>query len=180
MVAEPPDPSRAPTASPKAVSVASASALPAASSRAETPKSGASHPPSEGQPGCRFQRLLVWTAGSVEWLGGCENGFAEGSGVIVNSVEDAGVERYYGRLDHGSPSIGVLQTDNGFVAGRWSHGKVLADPPDDTARRNVLIDAFRAAAEASSSVSKSFAKRSDTEASSFYATQARLLRDQMD
>jgi hypothetical protein len=66
------------------------------------------------------------------------------------------------------------------VAGRWIHGTVAAALPGDIAQRNVMIDAFRVAVSAATAVSKSFAKKDDAEASSFYARQARLLRDQMD
>jgi hypothetical protein len=116
----------------------------------------------------------------VVWLGACQGGFAEGSGVIVNTVEGAEPERFYGRLESGSPSIGVLQTENGFVAGRWKHGAVVTALPDDVAQRNVLLDAFRAAADAATAVSKSLAKKADAEASRFYARQAGVLREQMD
>lgn len=116
----------------------------------------------------------------MEWLGGCQKGFAEGSGVIVNVFDGAEPERFYGQLESGSPSIGVLQTSGGYMAGRWSHGNVVADLRDDVAQRNVVIDAFRAAENAATAASQSFAKKGDAEASSFYATQARLLRDQMD
>jgi hypothetical protein len=116
----------------------------------------------------------------VTWLGGCQNGFAEGSGVLVNVVDGVEPERFYGRLDKGSPSIGVLQTDSGFVPGRWNGGAIAAPLPDDVAQRNVILEAFRAAASAATAVGKSFDKNSDTKASGFYATQARLLREQMD
>jgi hypothetical protein len=48
------------------------------------------------------------------------------------------------------------------------------------AQRNALIVAFQAAADASTSVSKAFAKKGDVKTSRFYAKQARSLRDQMD
>ena len=134
----------------------------------------------DGQPSCRFQRPEVWVAGRAEWLGACTDGVAEGSGVIVQVVEGAEPERFYGQLESGSPSLGVVQTSGGFIAGRWHHGALAAPLPDDMAQRNVLIDAFRVAADAATAASNSFAKQGDTEASSFYATQARLLRDQMD
>jgi hypothetical protein len=99
---------------------------------------------------------------------------------MVNVVEGAAPERFYGHLERGSASVGVLQTDNGFVAGRWNGGTVAPALPDDVARRNVMIEAFRVAAQAATEVSESFAKRADPEASRFYARQALLLRDQMD
>ena len=145
-----------------------------------SPQLGARDPRIEGEPGCRFRRLEVWAAGKVAWFGDCQKGFADGSGVIVNVVEGAQSERFYGRLDEGSPSIGVLQTENGFVAGRWEDGSIVAPLPDDVSQRNVMIEAFRKGSSGAAAASKFFTKNSDAEASRFYAAQARLLDEQMD
>jgi hypothetical protein len=161
-------------ASPEAVTAPPASATP------ESARSESNEPRSDGQAGCRFQRPEIWSDGRVDWLGDCQNGFAEGSGVIVNVVEGAQAERFYGHLDSGSPSVGVLQTDSGLMAGRWKHGAIVEPLPDDVAQRNVTLDAFRAAARAATAVSESFATKADAESSSFYARQARVLREQMD
>jgi len=167
-------------ASPTAAASPEAATAPPASATPVSTPSASNEPRSDGHAGCRFQRPEIWSGGKVDWLGDCQNGFAQGSGVIVNVVEGAEAERFYGHLDNGSPSVGVLQTDSGFMAGRWKHGAVAESLPDDVAQRNVTLDAFRVAASAATAVSKSFAKKADTESSSFYATQARVLREQMD
>ncbi|HEU5076158.1 MAG TPA: hypothetical protein VFU02_18325 [Polyangiaceae bacterium] len=168
-----------PASSPRA-SAAPTSAAPAVAPSAVRRRSDASEPAFDGEPGCRFQGPEAWARGRAAWLGACENGFAEGSGVIVNVVEGAEPERFYGQLDRGSPRLGVLQTSSGFIAGRWERGSLAAALPDDIAQRNVLIHAFRAAANAATETSEGFAKKADAEASSFYAKQARQLHDQMD
>jgi hypothetical protein len=176
----------------KPVIASSASAAPAASVPATgasappgapatgSPKGGASDPRSDGQPGCRFERLAVWTAGRVSWLGGCHEGFAHGSGVIVNEVEGLEPDRFYGRVEDGHPSVGVLQSNGGYRAGTWVRGALAEPLADDVAQRNVVIGAFQAAATAATAVSELFAKKADAKSSRFYATQTRLLRDQMD
>ena len=121
----------------------------------------------------------MWAGGQVTWLGRCQTGFAKGDGVLVNVIEGAEPERFYGRLERGSPSVGVLQADGGFLAGRWRNGVVAAPLADDVAQRNVVIGAFRVASSASSAVSDSFREK-DATSNAFYAEQARLLRDQMD
>jgi hypothetical protein len=126
VVAAPPGASPAAVANREVVSTAPASAAPSSPTPGTSPQSGASEPRFEGQPGCRFQRPEIWAGGQVTWLGDCQKGFAEGAGVIVNVVEGAPPERFYGHLDSGSPSLGVLQTESGFVAGRWNHGTVAA------------------------------------------------------
>lgn len=166
--------SRTAAADPEAATAVPASAKPLSA------QSGSNESRSDGQTGCRFQRPEIWAGGKVVWLGDCQNGFAEGSGVIVNVVEGAEAERFYGHLDSGSPSVGVLQTDSGFMAGRWKHGAIAEPLLDDVAQRNVMLEAFRAAASAATAVSKLFAKKADVESSSFYARQARVLSEQMD
>jgi len=140
----------------------------------------AEDPRSDGKPSCRFERPKVWTSGSVSWQGRCRDGFAEGIGVLLNAVEGQEAERFYGRLHQGRLNVGVLQTGQGYIAGTWAGGTVAEKLADDMAQRNAIIAAFRAAADASTSVSKSLVKKGDGKASRFYAKQARSLRDQMD
>jgi hypothetical protein len=143
------------------------------------PEAAAADARSEGPAECRFQRPAAWAGGQVTWLGSCQKGFAEGSGVLVNTLEGAEPDRFYGRLAAGSPSLGVLQSEGGYMAGRWANGALAPDLPDGIAQRNVVIDAFNAGAAAATAASKSLAKK-DAAASSFYAKQARALREQMD
>ena len=133
----------------------------------------------DGAPDCRFQRPAAWTGGQVSWLGACREGFAQGSGVLLDAVQGEEPERFYGLLEEGRLKLGVLQTGGGYVAGHWDQGAPAAELPDDVAQRNTVLDAFRAGAGAATSVSKSFAKK-DAKSSRFYAKQARLLREQMD
>jgi hypothetical protein len=137
-------------------------------------------PRTEGVPNCRFERPKAWPAGGVTWLGSCHKGFADGNGILVNVVEGQEPERFYGRVQQGRLRVGVLQTSDGYVAGSWAHGAIAQPSEDDIAQRNLIITAFRAAANASTAVSKSFERKGDSKSSRFYAKQARLLREQMD
>jgi hypothetical protein len=133
----------------------------------------------DGAPDCRFQRPRLWAGGVVTWLGSCRKGFAEGRGVIVNTAEGLEPMHFYGRLVQGSLDLGVLDTTGGFIAGRWEKGVLAAPLPDYLAESNSVIEAFEVGAAAATAVSKSLAKR-DAKLSSFYAQQARNLREQMD
>jgi hypothetical protein len=117
---------------------------------------------------------------SATWLGGCRAGFASGSGVLVNIVKGQEAERFYGRVQQGRLSIGVLQTSDGYVGGSWARGAPAQPIEDDMAQRNTIIAAFQAAAKASALVGKSLHKKGDSKSSRFYAQQARLLREQID
>jgi len=174
----PPSPEPAPAANPTPAA-APVTAAPTAAGAAAQPEAAASDARTEGQPDCRFQRLAPWVGGHLTWQGSCRKGFADGSGVIICTLEGAEPDRFYGRLEAGSPSLGVLQSEGGYMAGRWANGALAEPLPDDLAQRNVLIDAFNAGAAAATAVSKSLAQQ-DAKSSALYAKQARSLREQMD
>lgn len=156
-------------------------ALPsAAAPTPATPDAGAPDRRSDGRPGCRLERPALWTDGQVSWLGSCQGGFANGSGVIVNLAQGGEPERFYGRLEDGFLSLGVMKSSGGYLAGTWSRGTLVEKLADDVAQRNVVLDAFRTAAAAATAASKSAAKDGDARSSRSYIKQARLLRDQMD
>jgi hypothetical protein len=130
---------------------------------------------SDGAPDCRFQRPEVWHSGPVTWLGSCKNGFAEGSGVLVFTPEGVEPERFYGRLARGFLKIGVIDTDGGFMSGRWENGVAMEESAETVAART--IESFDVAAVAATASSKSLAKK-DPKASRFYAEAARNLLEQ--
>ena len=99
--------------------------------------------------------------------------------MIISTLEGAEPDHFYGRLEAGSPRLGVLQSEGGYMAGRWANGALAKPLPDDLAQRNILLDAFNAGAAAATAASKSLAKK-DPKSSAFYAKQARSLREQMD
>lgn len=68
----------------------------------------------------------------------------------------------------------------GYLAGTWSGGALADLLPDDVAQRNVMLAAFRSAANAASSVSWSFARKDDAVSRRFYAKQAQQPRKQLD
>lgn len=99
---------------------------------------------------------------------------------MVNTFDDEVTERFYGRLLNGHLDAGVLQRRGGYMAGSWSGGTLAGDLVDDIAQRNVLIAAFKTAAGAASSASKSFARKGDAASSRLYAKEAQQLRNQLD
>jgi hypothetical protein len=170
----------APATGAPAASASAASAPAPVAPATGSPKAGASDPRSDGQPDCRFERPEDFSEGRVSWLGGCHKGFAHGSGVILYESEGVESRRFYGRVEDGHPSLGVLESYGGYKAGAWVRGAPAAPLDDGLAQRNVVIHAFDAAAAAATAVSQSFAKKRDAKSSSFYATQAKKLRDAMD
>jgi len=181
-----PPPASTPLATASVVTVPVPAATPSAAplaSAAPAPDGGAGDRRRDGPPDCRFERPAAWTSGRLSWLGSCRAGLAQGSGVLVRDLEaDLGLEpqRFFGSLQNGYLSVGVLEVPGGFRAGTWADGDLAAPLADDLAQRNVVIDAFEVAATAATAVSQSFAEKGDAKASRLYADQARRLRDQID
>lgn len=156
---------------------AAANPLPADPQASPSAEVAAGELRTDGAPDCHFQRPEVWHSGLVTWLGSCHKGFAEGNGVLVFTPEGVEPERFYGRLARGFLKIGVIDTDGGFMSGRWVNGVVLEESAETVAART--LESFDVGAAAATALSKSLAKK-DPKASRFYAEAARNLLEQAD
>lgn len=124
--------------------------------------------------GCRFQPPTAWTYTVMHWAGDCKDRLANGKGVLRAYKGASVVETFYGTLTHGQLEIGVIETDGGFIAGRFANGKrVDSQNPQD------FIDAFRAASAAAEQASAHFREAGNDASAKYYAEKAKLLRDQM-
>lgn len=133
-----------------------------------------------GVVNCRIEKPLAWNAGHISWLGKCESGYAHGSGVLRNMIDGAQTELFLGRVEQGYLRNGVLQTNGGYIAGRWKDGVVIEDDADDQAKRNAMLAAFEEAAKSADATSRTMARQSNAASSRFYAQLANRLRMQMD
>jgi hypothetical protein len=84
-------------------------------------------------------------------------------------------ELYYGRVKHGVLDIGVIETDGGYIAGRFANGQPIKD--DD---RNSYIHAFREGAAAARCISRFYQRKGNAASARFYAEKAKNLDQQMD
>jgi hypothetical protein len=75
--------------------------------------------------GCRVWNQVPEENEAVSWSGTCQNGFAQGRGVLQWFHQDRPAERYEGELREGKPSgHGVLTMRNGDrFDGEWRDGK---------------------------------------------------------
>jgi hypothetical protein len=85
------------------------------------------------------------------------------------------VESYFGELRRGRLSIGVIETQAGYVAGKFAEGKPLENQD-----REDLIAAFDIAAKAARQISEVFRRNGNTASSQYYSYKAKALREQMD
>jgi hypothetical protein len=96
---------------------------------------------------------------------------------------------FLGRAEQGYLRSGVIETEDGFIAGRWSEGalvnndlpegdEVVEEGVDLAAHRTVT--AFEDAARAADDTSRRMAEQSNAASSRFYTNLAERLRSQMD
>ena len=84
-------------------------------------------------------------------------------------------EVFYGRLIAGHPDLGVLETPDGYMAGKFVNGSVAADTD-----RNTILAAFREATAAATAASASFGNQGNTASAQHYREAAKRLSSQMD
>lgn len=130
--------------------------------------------PASGQQ-CNFIAPPDWSsATSIRWFGPCERGVASGSGVLRTYLNGKPGPAFYGRMANGTPRFGVIETEEGFAAGNIVEGEAKAKD------RQVIIDAFRVAAQAARAASARFKTENNAGSARFYAEKANQLDRQMD
>jgi hypothetical protein len=139
------------------------------------PAQAADPAPMAGPASCRFRVPEGWPLRPVRWSGSCHAGLAEGGGTL-RLYRDGRVARvFYGLLEQGQPTLGVIEQPGGFVAGHFEAGKVVAD-----GERNTLIQAFDTASEAARQLAETYRLAGNAASARFYQDKARQLAQQMD
>ncbi|MGJ0431195.1 hypothetical protein [Methylobacter sp.] len=128
-----------------------------------------------GREDCKFIFPPEWQDRTVVWDGGCQNGKAHGQGVLRAYKDGLSTLLFLGNLEYGEISLGVIDCDDGYIAGQFSHGELLPDLD-----RNVVINAFRNAAAAAKTYSKRLERLGNQESASFYLKKADELEHQLD
>jgi len=124
---------------------------------------------------CRAEPVHGWSDEEARWVGPCAANQADGYGVIKQIRAGAVQEIYYGRVEKGKAVLGVVETPDGMIAGRWSRGEV-----QETSDRNELLSAFAAAEKAADTVREGFARQGNSASAQFYKRKAQILRQQLD
>ena len=124
---------------------------------------------------CGFNAPDGWSRKATQWDGNCVAGRAEGLGVLKEYSEKKVKRFFFGRLKSGDIEFGVIDQDEGFMAGSFAKGALI--PSDD---RQTFIDAFAEAEKASSQAASRFSKTGNKASAGFYERKAKELREQMD
>jgi hypothetical protein len=135
----------------------------------------AAAPTKVGAKDCRFSVPDGWAQYSLRWEGGCAAGLSDGKGALVATAKGKVARIFFGSMRAGELTIGVIDTPDGFVAGKFQHGKVI-----DTDQRSEIIRSFQEATAAATSVSEHFKGIGKAASAKFYAEKAKTLNEQMD
>jgi len=125
--------------------------------------------------GCRVFVPDTWAAGTVRWIGQCSTGTAADIGVAVSFVNGAAKEKFFGRVLSGKMVQGVLEGDGGYRLVRFADGE-----PVSTDDRNLILSAFRTAADAAQAASERFKAEGNAASAQYYAQATDQLANQMD
>ena len=116
-----------------------------------------------------------WQGYRLKWSAECEDGVAHGLGVLRAHYAGKWVKSYYGTLNQGHFDEGVVDTGQGYQAGRFEQDTYV-----NSADRNVTLHAFDVAANAASALSAFYKEQGNDPSADFYAKKAQQLREQMD
>ena len=132
-------------------------------------------PPAWSKSACRFSAPDGWKQKATQWDGDCRAGLAEGIGVLKEYRDNKVKRFFFGRLKRGDIEFGVIDQNEGFVAGSFSDGHLI--PSDD---RQTFIRAFAEAEKAAAQASSRYRNAGNKASAEFYERKAKELREQMD
>jgi hypothetical protein len=124
---------------------------------------------------CKVDAPDSWRGYSVQWEGPCESGIAEGLGALRAYQNQKVVEAFYGKVKAGQISFGVMETSDGYLAGKFVSGHLVKDQD-----RNTIISAFREGASGATAASESFSRKGNESSARYYKKIADRLASQMD
>jgi hypothetical protein len=125
--------------------------------------------------GCGYRLPQEWQASTTHWTGQCNAGVADGLGVLRVYENTNPVAVFYGRMSSGQMAIGVVDTAEGYLAGRFADSMLVkSDDP------NASFSAFREATSAAKAASKLFADQGNAASANYYREKAEQLEAQMD
>ncbi len=130
---------------------------------------------SEAQAKCQVDSPY-WRNMMHSWQGACVNGKAEGKGIVkIYPSSRTTTDLFLGEVKQGLPLFGVYEGADGFIAGTFQQGQIVAEQD-----RNQLIEAFQLAADIAQSYSRELKQQGNMPSARFYENKARQLQQQMD
>jgi hypothetical protein len=139
------------------------------------PASSADRMKTDKATGCRIEAPQSWENYAVQWIGACVSNLADGSGVLKGLNKGKVQELFYGHVKQGILEIGVIESDRGYVAGRFNEGE-----PVQSEDRQTYIQAFREGVASANQASDYYRQKGNAASAKYYAQKAKALDQQMD
>ena len=128
-----------------------------------------------GPRDCRVSPPAEWKGRTLSWEGACREGKAYGEGVLRGYKKGGNTLIFFGAIENGELSLGVIEEPNGYIAGKFNEGKLISDSDRDT-----IVAAFRKASAAARTFSEKLKVNGNKQSSEFYLKKADELDQQMD
>jgi hypothetical protein len=128
-----------------------------------------------GPKECQFIAPAEWQDSRVIWDGACAEGKANGQGVLRGYRQGASTRIFFGRMKQGELNLGVIEAEDGFIAGEFVDGVALPNP-----ERNTAIQAFELASAAAKELGLRLKKRKNASSAAYYLHKSKELEQVMD
>ena len=125
--------------------------------------------------GCGFRQPPEWQPYTANWTGSCIGGTADGLGVLRVYNQSQAIAAFYGRMLGGRMVVGVIDTANGYLAGRFNDSSLVKSD-----NRETFIAAFRDASAAANAASEAFQSQGNAASAKYYRDKAKQLDEQLD
>ena len=125
--------------------------------------------------GCGFRQPPEWQPYTANWTGPCIGGVADGLGVLRVYNHSQAIAAFYGRMLEGKMVVGVIDTANGYLAGRFNDSTLVKSDDRDT-----FIAGFRDASAAANAAREVFQSQGNAASAKYYRDKAKQLEAQMD
>ena len=114
---------------------------------------------------CRIEIIHGWENADVQWLGECTENVAEGLGVLKFYRDGVLLQSYFGQVDHGVPTIGIIDTGSGLKLNAPANNPT--DNPE--VERDGYFIALKVASLAAQRTSERLKEEGNMKSSKFYS-----------
>lgn len=125
--------------------------------------------------GCGFRQPPEWQPYTTNWTGSCVGEVADGLGVLRVYNHSQAIAAFYGRMREGKMAVGVIDTADGYLAGRFDDSVLVKSDDRDT-----FIAGFRDASAAANAAREAFQSKGNAASAKYYEDKAKQLDAQMD
>jgi hypothetical protein len=125
---------------------------------------------------CAFDEPQFFGGLPAKWEGGCEDGKANGRGVLRSLNGKKVAATFYGVMDRGNPKLGVVEDRDGLIIGRFAPG----GKPIESDEFKDRLDGVNEAVAAATQINESYERAGNTASAAFYGKKVKMLNKQIE